>query len=90
MSISTDGKYLSSGSGKGGVFTWDLDGKPDKYGDVEATPLRISGKDVYWPEGKDREVGCVDWGKDLVCFSFTVLGRIELTSTSWLLALKTS
>lgn len=66
MAISPDGRYLSSGSCKGGVMTWDTKGPVDEWDEVNATRLSLGMGGVAWPEGREREVSAVDWGKDLV------------------------
>lgn len=58
-SISPDGKHLACGSSKGGLMTWDVDGKADAKGEVRATRLSLGGR-------REREVNAVDWGKDMV------------------------
>lgn len=59
-SVSPDGKSLACGSGRGGVMTWDVNGKPDSRGEVKATRLSLG---VHG----DREVSAIDWGHDMVC-----------------------
>lgn len=66
MAISPDGRYLSSGSCKGGVMTWDIEASGNRDGEVDATRLSLGMGGVAWPDGKEREVSAVDWGKDLV------------------------
>jgi denticleless len=58
--ISPDGKYLASGSGKGGVMTWEIDGKADSRGEVQATRLRYN-------QGREADISALDWGHDMVC-----------------------
>lgn len=57
-SISPDGERLACGSGRGGVMTWDVDGKPDDRGEIGATRLSLGVKG-------DREVSAIDWGHDM-------------------------
>lgn len=59
-SVSPDGKHLACGSGRGGVMTWDVNGKPDARGEIKATRLSLG---VHG----DREVSAIDWGHDMVC-----------------------
>ena len=66
LAITPDGRYLSSGSCKGGVMTWDTHSRVNDRGEVKATKLGLGSGGVAWPEGKDRGVAAVDWGKDLV------------------------
>ena len=54
MSISLCSRYVATGSSDGGVYTWDSEG---------------SGEDGVRLLGHEREVGCVDWGKDIVRLS---------------------
>nr|XP_031859866.1 uncharacterized protein CI109_004714 [Kwoniella shandongensis]KAA5526938.1 hypothetical protein CI109_004714 [Kwoniella shandongensis] len=62
LAISADGKYLASGSCRGGVMTWDTTQKEGG----KATRLGMGMGGVAWPEGREREVCAVDWGKDMV------------------------
>lgn len=57
--ISPDGKHLACGSGKGGVMTWDVDGKVDSRGEVQATRLR-------YDQGREADISALDWGHDMV------------------------
>lgn len=59
-SVSPDGNSLACGSGRGGVMTWDVNGKPDSRGEIKATRLSLG---VHG----DREVSAIDWGHDMVC-----------------------
>jgi len=66
MAISPDGRYLSSGSCKGGVMSWETQEQGYDGGQMKATRLSLGTGGVAWPEGREREVSAVDWGKDLV------------------------
>ncbi|WWC67141.1 uncharacterized protein I206_101048 [Kwoniella pini CBS 10737] len=84
LSISPDGRYLSSGSCKGGVMTWDtLNRNTDK-----ATRMTLGEGGVQWPVGKEREVGAVDWGKDMLAASSddlaTRIWRSNRDAAKWL------
>lgn len=69
-SVSPDGKSLACGSGRGGVMTWDIDGKPDSRGEIKATRLSLG---VHG----DREVSAIDWGHDMVSPTILFPKRIE-------------
>ena len=64
LSFSPCGRYLASGSSKGGVMTWDTgdSSSVQRHGvrQVMATNLQLSN------DGRDREVSAVDWGYDMV------------------------
>ncbi|KAK6904991.1 hypothetical protein I203_105810 [Kwoniella mangroviensis CBS 8507] len=84
LSISPDGRYLSSGSCKGGVMSWDTHQKDGS----NATRLALGMGGVQWPEGKEREVGAVDWGKDMLAAASddlaTRLWRSDRDVARWL------
>nr|XP_018266336.1 uncharacterized protein I303_00311 [Kwoniella dejecticola CBS 10117]OBR88494.1 hypothetical protein I303_00311 [Kwoniella dejecticola CBS 10117] len=84
LSISSDGRYLSSGSCKGGVMTWDTKSKNTDT----ATRLSLGEGGVHWPAGKEREVGAVDWGKDMLAASSddlaTRIWRSNREAAKWL------
>jgi denticleless len=63
-SISPDGEHLACGTSQGGVMTWDIDGKVDSRGEVQATRLEFGNR-------VDTEVSAIDWGHDMVCLSST-------------------
>ena len=64
LAISSDGKYLASGSCRGGIMTWDT--TPRQTGQPRATRLSMGVGGIACPDGREREVSAVDWGKDLV------------------------
>ncbi|WVW81447.1 hypothetical protein I302_103441 [Kwoniella bestiolae CBS 10118] len=84
LAISPDGRYLSSGSCKGGVMTWDTRAKDGS----QATRLGLGMGGVQWPEGKEREVGAVDWGRDMLAASSddlaTRIWRSNRDAAKWL------
>ena len=47
-------------------MTWDTGALTNDQGEVYATRLSLGAGGVAWPEGREREVSAVDWGKDLV------------------------
>ncbi|WVQ84543.1 hypothetical protein IAT38_006697 [Cryptococcus sp. DSM 104549] len=67
LSISPDGRYLASGSCRGGLMTWDTQARGEET--QKATRLGLGMGGVGWPEHKDREICAVDWGKDMVAAS---------------------
>ncbi|OCF30834.1 hypothetical protein I316_07557 [Kwoniella heveanensis BCC8398] len=86
LAISPDGRYLSSGSCRGGVMTWDT--KAPIGRDDRATRLGMGMGGVIWPEGKEREVCAVDWGKDMLAASAddlaTRIWRSNRDAAGWL------
>ncbi|WVF66701.1 hypothetical protein IAT40_001443 [Kwoniella sp. CBS 6097] len=86
LAISPDGRYLSSGSCRGGVMTWDT--KSPTGRDDQATRLGMGMGGVVWPEGKEREVCAVDWGKDMLAASSddlaTRIWRSNRDAARWL------
>ncbi|WVR03240.1 hypothetical protein IAU60_000231 [Kwoniella sp. DSM 27419] len=83
LAISPDGRYLSSGSCRGGVMTWDT-AAPGH----QATRLGMGMGGVEWPEGKEREVCAVDWGRDMLAASSddlaTRIWRSNRDAARWL------
>ncbi|KAK8844587.1 hypothetical protein IAR55_006434 [Kwoniella newhampshirensis] len=62
LAVSPDGKHLASGSCRGGLMTWDTKQKDGG----QATRLGMGMGGVAWPQGKEREVCAMDWGKDMI------------------------
>lgn len=66
ISFSPCGRYLASGSTKGGVMTWDTASRArsvrGSVNEVVATRLNL-GESC---DGREREVNAVDWGYDMV------------------------
>jgi denticleless len=66
ISFSPCGRYLASGSTKGGVMAWDTASRPrsvrGSVNEVVATRLSL-GESC---DGREREVNAVDWGYDMV------------------------
>lgn len=69
LAFSSCGRYLASGSSRGGVMTWDTKQVSMGRGVVtEVTATRL-GMGTSWEglvSGRDREVNAVDWGYDMV------------------------
>ncbi|WVQ94312.1 hypothetical protein IAU59_001391 [Kwoniella sp. CBS 9459] len=86
LAVSPDGRYLSSGSCRGGVMTWDT--RSPSGQDDKATRLGMGMGGVVWPEGKEREVCAVDWGKDMLAASSddlaTRIWRSNRDAARWL------
>ena len=87
LAFSPCGRYLASGSARGGLMTWDTEARNVRgynrsvMTEVQATKL---GMGQSWDgTGKEREVNAVDWGYDMV--SRMLLLRARLIS-SWQLA----
>lgn len=66
MGISPCGQYLATGSGKGGVVTFDLTTphltSSQRVG--SSATLGLGESVGFWPGDRTREVSAVDWGKD--------------------------
>ncbi|WWC85496.1 uncharacterized protein L201_000360 [Kwoniella dendrophila CBS 6074] len=85
LSISPDGKHLSSGSCKGGLMTWDIN---SKINDKATNRLSLAQGGVTWPQNKEREIGAVDWAKDMLAASSddlaTRIWRSNRDAAKWL------
>ncbi len=55
-------------------MNWDTQAKVDDRGEVNATRLGLGIGGVAWPDGREREVSAVDWGKDMVGFNTSPSG----------------
>lgn len=67
ISFSPCGKYLASGSSRGGMMTWDTQLPRVQNGMREVTATRISAGQVVCDEQvREQEVHAVDWGYDMV------------------------
>lgn len=72
LSFSPCGRYLASGSTKGGVMTWDTDSarahgagyNVKEVSEVVATRVGLGPQSHGWE--REREVNAVDWGYDMV------------------------
>lgn len=51
LAVSPCSRYLATGSSDGGIYTWDVEG---------------NGRDGVKLLGHEKEVGCVDWGHNVV------------------------
>ena len=64
LAISPDGRYLASGSAKGGLMTWDtLVPRTTREGVIEITAKSLSVRKGMETE---KEITAVDWGHDIV------------------------
>lgn len=71
LAFSPCGRYLASGSARGGLMTWDTEAKSAKGYNRQRTTTEVNatklGMDHTWDgTGKEREVNAVDWGYDMV------------------------
>jgi denticleless len=70
LSFSPCGRYLASGSSRGGVMTWDTCPTATRgynvsgMRDVVATKIGLGDAVQGWE--REREVNAVDWGYDMV------------------------
>lgn len=64
MSLCPDGRYLAAGSGKGGVVAFDTQARGAEKG--KGVKFGLGDPAGYWPEGRTREVGAVDWGRGVM------------------------
>ncbi|WVO13552.1 hypothetical protein L204_101173 [Cryptococcus depauperatus] len=74
LSVSNDGRYLASGSCKGGVMTWDTQ-SPLYTNGKGATRL---GLEKTWGSKREKEVSSVEWGKDILAAASD-----DLTTRIW-------
>jgi len=71
LAFSPCGRYLASGSARGGLMTWDTEANSAKGYNRERTTTEVNamklGMGHTWDgTGKEREVNAVDWGYDMV------------------------
>lgn len=69
LALSPCGRYLSSGSARGGVASWAVDTRETGGGGgggSEAVRLRMGMGGSAWAAGREREMGAVDWGRDVL------------------------
>jgi denticleless len=75
LAFSPCGRYLASGSARGGLMTWDTASREVQGYNRSPTMTVVNatklGMGQTWDgTGKEREVNAVDWGYDMVSFRF--------------------
>ena len=84
LSFSPCGRYLASGSSRGGVMTWDTQLQSAKgynvagMRDVVATKIGLGDAAQGWE--REREVNAVDWGYDMVSLTWVELCMADSSS----------